>query len=348
MRGSPDRQIQEAVMALRSGQRDRARELLEGVVRAHPDSERAWYWLAQAVETVEERRFCLYQTLSLNRRNSLARRDLEALGHGPSRSPLEGATSLKEKGKTFWLPALGYLVLLTVAEILTALVEPRLGLLLHSLLLTGALIYGARCCDQPAHRFWMGVSLAPLIRLVSLSLPLRSVPLMYWYLIISVPLYVATFIVGRWILRTPWDQVGLHGRGLTLQVLMSFLGLPLGMLEYRILRPVPLISGWNPGEFLMAALILLISTGLIEELIFRGVMQQVAMETMGKQGVVYVSAVFAVLHIGHRSLTDVFFVFGVALLFGWFVQRTRSIVGVSLTHGLINIWLFLIAPFLGT
>jgi membrane protease YdiL (CAAX protease family) len=347
MKGGPDWRIQKAVRALRSGQRDRARGLLEGVVRAHSDSERAWYWLAQAVETVEERRFCLYQTLSLNRRNALARRELEALGQGPSWSPLERATSIdKERWETFWLPALGYLLLLMVAEILTALVEPRLGLLLHSLLLTGALVYGARCCDRPAYRFWTGVSLAPLIRLVSLSLPLRSVPLMYWYLIISVPLYVATFIVRRLILRMPWDQVGLHGRGLTLQIMMPFLGLPLGMLEYWILRPVPLISGWNLGEFLTAALILLVSTGLVEELIFRGVMQQVAIETMGKWGLVYVSAIFAALHTGYRSLTDVFFVFGVALLFGWLVQRTRSIVGVSLTHGFINIWLFLIAPFL--
>lgn len=347
MRSNPDWQIQKAVIALRSGQRDRARGLLEGVVRACPDSEQAWYWLAQAVETVEERRFCLCQALSLNRRNALARRGLEALGQGPSRSPLDAATSgAQETGTAFWLPALGYLVLLTVAEILTALVEPRLGLLLHSLLLTGALMYGARCCDRPTYRFWMGVSLAPLIRLISLSLPLRSVPLIYWYLIISVPLYVAAFILRRLILQTSWAQLGLHGRGLALQVLMPFLALPLGMLEYRILRPAPLISGWDLGDFLIAALILLISTGLVEELIFRGIMQQVAVEVMGRGGVVYVSAIFAVLHVGHRSLADVFFVFGVALLFGWFVQRTRSIVGVSLTHGLINIWLFLIAPLL--
>lgn len=347
MRGDPDRQIQEAVTALRFGQRGRARGLLEGVVRAHPDSERAWYWLAQAVETVEEQRFCLYQTLSLNRRNALARRELEALGKGPLCSPLEATPSLdQEKGKTLWLPALGYLVLLTVAETLMALVEPRLGLLLHGLLLTGALMYGARWYDRPAYRFWMGVSLAPLIRLISLLLPLQSVPLIYWYLIISAPLYVAIFIMAYLVLRISWDQVGLHGRGLALQVLILFLGLPLGMLEYKILRPAPLISGWNPGEFLVAALILLVSTGLVEELIFRGIMQQMAMEVMGRQGLVYVSAIFAVLHIGHRSLADVFFVFGVALLFGWFVQRTRSIVGVSLTHGLINIWLFLIAPLL--
>ncbi len=345
MKSDPDGQIQRAVDALRSGQRDRARALLERVVRAYPDWEQGWYWLAQAVETVEEQRFCLRQTLNLNRRNALARRGLEALGEGPSRSPLE-ATASQEAGRTFWLPALGYLVLLMVAEILTALVEPRLGLLLHSLLLISALMYGARCCDRPTYRFWMGVSLAPLIRLISLSLPLRSVPLIYWYLIISVPLYVAAFILKRLVLQIPWDQVGLHGRGLALQGLIPFLGLPLGMLEYRILRPAPLISGGNPGEFLIAALILLISTGLIEELIFRGIMQQVALEVMGRQGMVYVSAIFAVLHIGHRSLVDVVFVFGVALLFGWFVQRTRSIVGVSLTHGMINIWIFLIAPLL--
>ncbi len=339
-----ERQIQAATTALRSGQRIRARHLLEEVLRARPDSDQAWYWLAQAVETAGERRFCLSRALSLNRRNALARRELEALGPGPSWSPLGEAVLGGRKG-VFWPLSLGYLALLTVAEVLTALVEPRSGLVLHSILLTGALVLSARFWDGPEHRFWMTVGLAPLIRLMSLSLPLRAIPLMYWYLIISVSLFVAVFVVRR-VARLSWEQVGLHGRGLPGQLLLAFLGPPLGMLEYRILRPPPLISGWNAGEFLLAALILLVSTGLAEELIFRGVMQGAALETMGRWGVVYVSAVFAVLHIGHRSLTDVLFVFGVALLFGEFVLRTRSIVGVSLTHGLINIWLFLVAPFL--
>jgi len=339
-----ERQIQAATAALQSGQRVRARHLLEEVLRTDPDSDRAWYWLAQAVETVEERRFCLSRALSLNRRNALARRELEALGPGPSWSPLGEAVLEGRKG-AFWPLSLGYLALLTAAEALTALVEPRAGLVLHSILLTGALLLSARFWDGPEHRFWMAVGLAPLIRLLSLALPLRALPMMYWYLIISVPLFVAVFVVRR-VARLSWDQVGLHGRGLPGQLLLVSLGLPLGILEYRILRPPPLISGWNAGEFLPAALILLVSTGLVEELIFRGVMQKAALEAMGRWGMVYVAAVFAVLHIGHRSLTDVLFVFGVALLFGEFVRRTRSIVGVSLTHGLINIWLFLVAPFL--
>ena len=45
------------------------------------------------------------------------------------------------------------------------------------------------------------------------------------------------------------------------------------------------------------------------------------------------------------KLLDVVFVFGVALFFGYVVERTDSILGVSLSHGLTNIVLFLVAPF---
>lgn len=342
----PEGGIQEAVVALQTGDGAYARRLLEEVVRTEPESELGWFWLAHAVDTAEERRFCLSRVLTINRRNALARRELEALGPGPYRSPLEGISPrrrFREAG--LWPPALGYLIGLIVAEILTALIEPRMGLLLHSLLMTGSLVYGARYWDRPSHRFWIVLSLAPLIRLISLSLPLRAFPLIYWYLITSIPLFAAVLVIRRTI-HVSWEEIGLHGRGLPVQLLAVVLGPPLGWVEYHLLRPAPLIPGLDGRQIVIPALILLFSTGLIEELIFRGIMQRAALEAMGKGGIVYVAAIFAALHIGHRSLMDVLFVFGVALFFGGFVRRTRSIVGVSLTHGLINIWLFLIAPFL--
>jgi membrane protease YdiL (CAAX protease family) len=58
-----------------------------------------------------------------------------------------------------------------------------------------------------------------------------------------------------------------------------------------------------------------------------------------------VALFFGVLHVGYQSLVDVIFVTGVGLLFGWIVLRTRSIIGVTLAHGLTNIMLFLIMPF---
>lgn len=341
-----EQRLQAAVAAFRSGQKGYAQQLLEGILLACPDSERAWFWLSQVVEAVEERRFCLERVLALNRRNALARRELEALGPGPSWSPLGKVTCLEKEVRSFWFLALGYLVVLAAGETLIALVAPRAGLIIHSLLLMGTLVYSARYWNGPFYRFWVGMSLPPLIRLVSLSLPLRPVPLVYWYLIVSIPLFAAAFVMGRFLLQLSWDQMGLHGRGLPHQIAVSVLGVPLGILERWILRPTPLLSDWNAGEFLLAALILMISTGLLEELIFRGVLQYVAVGVMGKWGIVYTSLAFAILHIGYRSVSDVLFVFGVALLFGWYVQRTRSIVGVSLAHGIINVWLFLIAPFL--
>lgn len=49
---------------------------------------------------------------------------------------------------------------------------------------------------------------------------------------------------------------------------------------------------------------------------------------------------------GFLSWPDIVFVFVVALFFGWVVQRTGSILGVALAHGITNIVLYLIAPFI--
>jgi hypothetical protein len=40
------------------------------------------------------------------------------------------------------------------------------------------------------------------------------------------------------------------------------------------------------------------------------------------------------------------FVFAIALLNGWVVRRTGSIIGVSVSHGITNITLFLLIPFI--
>jgi hypothetical protein len=99
---------------------------------------------------------------------------------------------------------------------------------------------------------------------------------------------------------------------------------------------------------LIPALILLIFTGFLEELIFRGVFQYFAIRYLGRWGIIYVGIVFAVLHIGYNSALDFVFVLFVSLLFSYIVHETGSILGVTLAHGFTNIGLFLIFPFLIT
>jgi membrane protease YdiL (CAAX protease family) len=239
----------------------------------------------------------------------------------------------------------GYLVALSVAEGVTVFVSARAGLTLHAVVLLLALAHAARCQDDPQYRLWAAVALIPLIRIVSLSLPLSRFAPVYWYLLVSAPLFAATAMVMR-LLSLSWADVGVHRRGLPRQFFIALLGLGIGYVEYLILRPEPLIDEWSWRRFWPPALILLISTGFLEELMFRGVLQHATVATLGRaRGVIFAALLFAVLHVGYRSAADVLFVLGVGLLFGWIALRTQSIIGVALAHGLTNVTLFLLAPF---
>jgi hypothetical protein len=186
---------------------------------------------------------------------------------------------------------------------------------------------------------------APLIRVISLSMPLTDYHLVYWYFLTGIPIFLSAFALFRY-LRLPRERFSLRVNWSLSQWLVGLTGLGLGYIEYIILQPKPLVSETGVLPIVEALLILVIFTGLAEEVIFRGLMQHATERVFGGVGVVYVAAIFAVMHLGYRSLADLIFVFIVALYFGYFVRRTRSIFGVTLAHSLTNVALFLIFPFL--
>jgi len=378
------RLLQRASAALDAGRKGTARRLLKRAVRLDRKSEQSWLLLSEVAKSEPERRACLSRVLTLNAHNDLALRRLDRLaweGAQPeaqqrarSQQRLGGEPGLDPQGgpaaASVAFPVSGlavepqgvagqiraaavrqpvmlaviYGLALTVAEVLTALIEPRVGLVLHAILLAALSVHAALTWGHATHRLLLSLTMAPLIRILSLSLPLRNFPIVYWYAIISVPLFAATAAVAR-ALSLGGGEIGLRTRQPWLQAGVTVLGLGFGYVEYLILRPTPLASSLTWQAAWMPALILLVCTGFAEELIFRGLMQKAATEAMGRWGMMYVAAVFAVLHVGYKSVVDVLFVFGVAMVFGWIAARTRSIVGVSLAHGLTNIVLFLVAPF---
>jgi membrane protease YdiL (CAAX protease family) len=241
--------------------------------------------------------------------------------------------------------ALAYLGGITLAEVLTTFTDPRLGMLLHCLLFVGMLFQSAITKDETTRSLVVSLIFAPMIRILSLALPLTAFPTLYWYLLTSIPLFIALVIAGN-ALGFSWADLGLNFRRWFLQILIAASGFLFGWVEYIILRPDPMIPSLNFVDILWPTLVFLICTGLLEEMIFRGLIQQVAEDGLGRWGVLYVAVLFAVLHIGYQSLLDVLFVFGVGLFFGWAVKRTGSLIGVTLSHGFTNVALFLIVPFL--
>lgn len=240
--------------------------------------------------------------------------------------------------------AIFYLAAITGAEIVTNYASrPAEGLIFHLLILVALITHSSLTTDSPKHKLLLALSLGPLTRIVSLSLPLTQIPSIYWYLIIYPILFLAAWITMRHINFT-LRMIGLTVQRPYLQLLVASSGFAFGIIEYLILRPEPLISELTWGGVLFSVFIMVAGTGFVEEFIFRGVAQRAALEVLGRWGIIYIAFIFAVLHLIHQSPVDIVFVFAVALFFGWVVHKTGSLMGVILSHGITNVLLYVIIP----
>ena len=246
---------------------------------------------------------------------------------------------------------LGYLVLLTVAELAVTYLNPLLVFPLHGGLIALAAVNVAalqgRSLDRAVRSQLGGLlvafMIAPLIRIISLTLPMGEIDPSARYVVAGIPMLIGGFLAAR-VAGLDRYELGLVWRKTLLQIGVIGISVLIGLVEFTILRPAALGPlPWQPNG-LVPALAVLVFTGFPEELVFRGVMQGAARPLLGRWNWIYVSAVFAVLHIGYRSVADVLFVFAVGLLYGWVAERTRSIVGVSIGHGLANVVLLCVAP----
>ena len=79
--------LRAGIEATRTGEKDKARRLLEQVVKADQTNETAWLWLSAVVDTRAERIRCLETALKLNPANQDAKMALEWLRSGVVSEP---------------------------------------------------------------------------------------------------------------------------------------------------------------------------------------------------------------------------------------------------------------------
>jgi tetratricopeptide (TPR) repeat protein len=79
-----DVMFNEAVEAVRQGQRARARDLLTRLLRADQSNPQYWLWMSSVVETSKEQIYCLQTVLRLDPGNSAAQRGLVIAGAIPA------------------------------------------------------------------------------------------------------------------------------------------------------------------------------------------------------------------------------------------------------------------------
>jgi membrane protease YdiL (CAAX protease family) len=262
---------------------------------------------------------------------------------------LPGASLFRRRAFT----ALLYLLLIIAAELVTAYaaehggVFARYGIVFHGLILFALLIHSARIVkvDPEFSQLLLVLVLAPLIRILSIAMPVAQFNYIAWFSIISIPIYLTIFTCVYLQQLSPRD-LGLAlpvKKHLPLEFGIILLAIPFGVMEYYILKPGLLVE-LRLTALAVPVLIMVVCTGFLEELAFRGLMQYHATRTMGFTGIIFISVLFGVLHIGNLTVLDVLLAGGIGFIFSLVVRKTGSLYGVSISHGVINVTLFLIAP----
>ncbi len=77
---SVDVLFEDAVDALRQGERARGKEILTGLLKVDQNNPNYWVWMSAAVDTAKERIYCLETALKLDPENAVAKRGLILLG----------------------------------------------------------------------------------------------------------------------------------------------------------------------------------------------------------------------------------------------------------------------------
>ena len=139
------------------------------------------------------------------------------------------------------IEAIIYLLAITVAEVVTAFgyelwkINPLGGIVCYIVILVTVIIRSAQINEKSHQQLILSLALVPLIRIISLSMPLANIPQLWWYPIIYVPLLAAVVMVVRILDYRP-EQVGLTLGWLPTQLAVGLTGLVFGVVEYFILR----------------------------------------------------------------------------------------------------------------
>jgi membrane protease YdiL (CAAX protease family) len=235
-----------------------------------------------------------------------------------------------------------------LAELVTAYLDPWLGFVLYALILLALFFQATLDGDAPSCRFFLSLTLIPILRLVGLSLPLPTLQPVMRVLATAVPVSLAAILVIRYLPVRP-AQIGLEPGesrwGLLGHLLVAVTGVPLGLAQVWVLRSLPFLQtiAIARSGFLIALLVFCL--GFLGELIFRGILLRTSRQVLGDGlGLLYVSLLASWLYVGYGGWPPVLLAFTYSLFFGWVVIRTRTIYAVSLAHGIANGVLVLLAP----
>jgi len=193
----------------------------------------------------------------------------------------------------------------------------------------------------------MPIVLLPILRLVNLSMPIffKNTLLAFVFIYCTLAIPVAALIIHY---RESLKDIGVTKKNL---ILYMTLAIPLGFLfgygEYMVIRPGYLIPDLTFVNLLKLTIIMVFLVGMIEELIFRSILQIRLEQVLGvREAIVITSIMFGLMHSGYGTFNEMLYTCFVGFFIGILFYKTKSLPFIAILHGFINVVLFGILPLL--
>lgn len=168
-------------------------------------------------------------------------------------------------------------------------------------------------------------------------------PVIYTLILIALVLYLTYRRIRAGEIRIRLDR---HSFGFQVGAALG-VGVALGLTEYVVLKPQPILLGTGFVQMLAYIVVVMIMVAVVEEILFRGLLQTPLEKVMPNwQAIGVCSVMFGLMHVGWMNPLEVLLAYGAGVVFGYMTTATESLTAPIVAHGVGNLVLYMIAFYL--
>jgi membrane protease YdiL (CAAX protease family) len=236
------------------------------------------------------------------------------------------------RAPTNWFLAYGALIIL--AQAVLAVVSVAIGIVLLGFVLV-LLTTHIALARPPRDPVLPALSLVPLISLLGVAMADPNLHPALVYVLAGSPVLVGTALVSRAIGASTRDLGLRRPRSPVLTVLTVGLGIPLGLVARDLVGLAPI--DLDDSSLLLFLAIAIPFVVVLEEVVFRGLLQHVAMARSLAVAVVAPNVLYASMYFASDSTLVVLFMGLTGTIFSLAVARTGTLWGVLGAHLILRI-----------
>jgi membrane protease YdiL (CAAX protease family) len=257
----------------------------------------------------------------------------------------EGADQEKLKNRKLRILTAVPVICISLAEFLIFSDHVQIAVWVHIATLIALSLSNIYIKDQEVNKIHQALMLLPVLRLTNLSMPIFFSTTLYTFIFIYGPLAIPAVIV---IIsqRESLEQIGVSMKHIGAYMILSVpLGFLLGLGEYLTIQSTYMIPDLTFVNLLKLIFVMVFFVGLVEEIIFRSILQTRLEKALSIQEALLVTSfLFGLMHSGYGTFQEILYTGFVGLIMGLAFYKTRSLPFIAVLHGFVNVFLFGILP----